>query len=75
MGTYSDEGEHNGTALVLQELESLIIGSHYMIESDYLCVSLHDGLLCKVDDADDLIESISQRALDILGYEITVTRK
>ena len=75
MGTYSDEGKHNGTALVLQQLESLIIGSHYMTESEYLCISLHDGLLCKVEDADKLIESIEQRALSILGYEITVTKK
>ena len=76
--------ERNGSALRLQEIESEIMGTFWMCDGDserkYLnrridCVSIHDGLLCKLADAECLKKAVKERALDILGFEIEVTNK
>jgi hypothetical protein len=69
------EIKRNGAAIRLQQIESEIMGTHWMCNGDIPCVSIHDGLLCKVTDADRLIKAVKKRAEKILGFQIVVERK
>jgi len=74
-GKYSEKYKNNGAALVLQELESHIMGTHFMCHSKFECISIHDGLLCRKTDAGKLIKACEERGREVLNFDICVERK
>lgn len=65
----------NGAALKLQEIESDIMGTHFMCNSDFDCISIHDGLLVKKEEAPAIIQAVRERAMEVLGFEVQVDYK
>ena len=76
-GGYTDDDSRkaNGMAKLLQEIESSVMGTFFMTESKFLCVSMHDGLLCKKSDTQQLIEAVKTRAFEVLDFPVEVTVK
>lgn len=72
---YGEKNKNNGAALILQELESHIMGTHFMCHSEFECISIHDGLLCKKSDTINLIEAAKKRGKEILNFDICVEKK
>jgi len=70
-----EEYNRNGSSIRLMEIESEIMGTHWMCNGDIDCISVHDGLLCKKSDASRLKKAVMARAKTILGFNLKVTTK